>query len=93
MKGLERLKERGVEYAAYDAIGKLIAEISESEHPNYTTVRPSVPTVRVLDAIADAVCDLLDRQDQIEGEMDNPEHPDVEMRMTERMKNTDKGRA
>lgn len=90
MKGIERLEERGIinvrEYADLAEILRATATVSEDEFDTYTCDARIIWVTKALDRMADAVCDLLDRQDQIEGKMDNPEYPDVEIRMTERLK-------
>lgn len=89
MRGIERLKDRGI--------------ISDQEFDDLEIILEAVPTVpdekwdtlcdariqwvtKALNEMAGAICDLLDRQDQMEGIMDNPEYPCVEMRMTENLK-------
>lgn len=95
MKGLKRLRDRGI--------------ISDREFDDLEIILEAIPTVpdhdkwdtlcdvriqwiaKVLNEMAKVMCDLLDRQDQIEGIMDNPEYPDVETRMTEKLKKLEDG--
>jgi len=83
LKGIERLGKRGI--------------ISKQGYANLEIILDDVSVVpvcdiriqwlaRILSEMADEVCDLLDWRDQIEGQMDNPEHPDVEERITENLK-------
>jgi len=91
VKGFERLKDRGIiskqGYADLETILGAVPIVPSEEWDAICDVRIQW-LARILSEMADEVCDLLDRQDQIEGQMDNPEYPDVEERMTKNLEKT-----
>jgi len=92
VRGIERLQERGIinvqEYADLAEILEAVATVPGDDFDRGTCDARIIWITKALDRIANEVCDLLDWRDQIEGQMDNPEYPDVEERITERLKNT-----